>query len=439
MVTTLTPEQEALIPVYREKWEAIALSTTPIDRQKAEAAVKAAYAVLGKKEPEIHFFSNPNTARWEALKHLFSYREALMQIFAQQQVGGQLSASEQEALAQLLFPIRRLILENSSTLLTQGVLSQQVLSQLHGQMMLPHHAQRMFLLMWQPGEQLLTQLWELQQEFLREQLRKLPGGQPLIQLGDSLWNQWVEPLWTQLEEPLWKPLMSQPLIQSWEQQLKQPLIQAAEALWLMTGMVQLSTDLFASPSMIDLCISVLDCPFDRRKWEAYQSLLCECGLIFDFEDTCFVCDRPIKFSVDNEHRPHAEGEPAIQFADGFSIWAYHGVRLPETYGKLHPNQWQAKWLLEERNAELRRVLIQGIGYSRICQDLQATEIDTWREYTLLKINSDIDVEPIHLLKMTCPSTGFIHAMRVPPNVTSAREAIRWVNWGTDPEEFSVQT
>nr|WP_264196540.1 hypothetical protein [Microseira wollei] len=41
--------------------------------------------------------------------------------------------------------------------------------------------------------------------------------------------------------------------------------------------------------------------------------------------------------------------------------------------------------------------------------------------------------------MTCPSTGHIHALRVPPDMTSAREAIRWVNWGIDPEEFSVQT
>jgi hypothetical protein len=163
------------------------------------------------------------------------------------------------------------------------------------------------------------------------------------------------------------------------------------------------------------------------------------GLIFDFEDSCFICARPIKFSVDSEHRPHAEREPAIQFADGFSIYAYQGVRLPEQYGKLHPHQWKARWLLEERNAELRRVLIQGIGYSRICQDLQATQLDTWREYTLLRIDNDVDIEPIHLLKMTCPSTGRIHAMRVSPNVTSAREAIRWVNWGTDPEEFSVQT
>lgn len=41
--------------------------------------------------------------------------------------------------------------------------------------------------------------------------------------------------------------------------------------------------------------------------------------------------------------------------------------------------------------------------------------------------------------MTCPSTGFIHALRVPPDTQSAREAIRWVNWGIAPEEFQQQT
>jgi len=30
-------------------------------------------------------------------------------------------------------------------------------------------------------------------------------------------------------------------------------------------------------------------------------------------------------------------------------------------------------------------------------------------------------------------------LRVPPNLASAREAIGWVNWDIDPEEFSVQT
>ena len=173
-----------------------------------------------------------------------------------------------------------------------------------------------------------------------------------------------------------------------------------------------------------------------------QALIINCGWIYPFEKTCIVCERPIKLSFDSQDRLHAEGKLAIQFADGWGLYSYHGVTLPEKYGAVHPREWQAQWILEEDNAELRRLLIQGIGYVRICQELQATELDSWAEYTLLRIDKIIDMwegQPNYLLKMTCPSTGFIHAMRVPPNMRSAREAIRWVNWGIDPEEFSVQT
>jgi internalin A len=176
-----------------------------------------------------------------------------------------------------------------------------------------------------------------------------------------------------------------------------------------------------------------------------QQLFENCGWIFPFEKVCLVCDRPLHLRFDAENRLHAEGEPAIAFADGYSLYFHHGVKLPEKYGKVHSDLWQAEWLLSEENAELRRLLIERIGYDRICQQLQAVKLDTWQEYTLLKIDN-ADVEPIYLLKMTCPSTGFIHALRVPPDVRSssrasltAKEAIRWVNWDIDPEEFSVQT
>ncbi len=58
---------------------------------------------------------------------------------------------------------------------------------------------------------------------------------------------------------------------------------------------------------------------------------------------------------------------------------------------------------------MRRVLIQEIGYTRIFQELQVTELDTWQEYILVKI-LHIDIETIHLLKMNCPSTGFVHVL-----------------------------
>jgi leucine-rich repeat protein SHOC2 len=103
------------------------------------------------------------------------------------------------------------------------------------------------------------------------------------------------------------------------------------------------------------------------------------------------------------------------------------------------SDWNPQWLIDEENAEVRRVLIQQIGYDRICQELDAIDLDTWREYTLLKIDANIDEEMMVLLKMTCPSTGHIHILRVPPEMTSAEAAITWVNHGIHPDEFSVQT
>ncbi len=58
IITELTSEQQALIPVYKEKWRKIACSTQRIDREKAEKAVKAAFELIGEAEPKVFFFDS---------------------------------------------------------------------------------------------------------------------------------------------------------------------------------------------------------------------------------------------------------------------------------------------------------------------------------------------------------------------------------------------
>jgi leucine-rich repeat protein SHOC2 len=113
------------------------------------------------------------------------------------------------------------------------------------------------------------------------------------------------------------------------------------------------------------------------------------------------------------------------------------------------SEWEPQWLLEENNAEIRRILIQQVGYEKICQELNTIELDRWREYTLLKIDDAEQIydrtlfrniwQPMLLLKMTCPSTAHIHILRVPPEMTSAEAAITWVNHGIHPDEFAIAT
>ncbi|MEG4069690.1 leucine-rich repeat domain-containing protein [Microcoleus sp. Pol11C2] len=243
----------------------------------------------------------------------------------------------------------------------------------------------------------------------------------------------------------------------WEEQLKQQLNKELSGYGNYLRLIVTPKYVLEALTLAEFCVSasgiVLE-PEAQKAFECLKQILVECGWILTCENVCYVCSRPTKLSFDSQNRLHAEGESAIEFSDGYKLYSYHGVTLPEKYGQVHPSQWQPTWILEEDNAELRRVLIQGIGYARICQELQATELDCWQEYTLLRIDADIDgfdpddfkgdddvpeKEPIYLLKMTCPSTEFIHALRVPPEMQSAREAIRWVNWDVDYEDFSVQT
>lgn len=328
MIETFTPEQEALIPVYLEKWRKIALSTEPIDREKAAEAVRGAYALIDTKWPEILFFDSPYAA-FRAIEwiEIICYR-LVYELYGEERS----KLSEQR--------------------------SEKVSHEIH-------------------------------------------------------WLDW------QFYEQLYGPLLNQ------LQQLFEDDVNPEGIVYSGCG--------------FDFYISVLNCDYAPKEWATIEGLFKECGFMLANEDVCLVCDRPRILSFDSQHRLHAEGSPAIQFADGYSLYSYHGVTLPEKYGKIHPNEWQPEWLLEEENAELKRVLIQGIGYDRIARELAAVELDTWQEYTLLKIDTNLDVEPIYLLKMTCPSTGFIHALRVPPDINSAREAIKWVNWGVDSEDFSVQT
>jgi leucine-rich repeat protein SHOC2 len=139
---------------------------------------------------------------------------------------------------------------------------------------------------------------------------------------------------------------------------------------------------------------------------------------------------------------------SVQSIPNLRYFYFFGVNLPRWYWtKL--SDWKPKWLLDEDNAEIRRILIQQVGYEKILEELNSLTLDIWREYTLLKIDGIEEIfyheyepterEPMVLLKMTCPSTAHIHILRVPPEMVSAEAAITWVNHGIHPDSFAVQT
>jgi leucine-rich repeat protein SHOC2 len=128
---------------------------------------------------------------------------------------------------------------------------------------------------------------------------------------------------------------------------------------------------------------------------------------------------------------------------------FNGVVLPRKYW-CELSDWKPEWLLEEKDPQVRQMLVSFFGYQKICQELNIRSLDKWRGYNLLKIENieqlyDEDGEmilaskPIALLEITCPSTAHTHIRRVPPEMTSAEAAITWANHGVHPDQFIIQS
>ncbi|MBD2771936.1 hypothetical protein ICL16_07460 [Iningainema sp. BLCCT55] len=82
--------------------------------------------------------------------------------------------------------------------------------------------------------------------------------------------------------------------------------------------------------------------------------------------------------------------------------------------------------MEESNSELREALIQSLDCQRILEELQAVELDSYKEYTLYKLNDDDNYERTYLIKMIEPSTENIYIVYIPFDLTSLQEVIPWV-------------
>ena len=137
----------------------------------------------------------------------------------------------------------------------------------------------------------------------------------------------------------------------------------------------------------DFFIEELNLSCDQTIWHTLKSLAQECPYSFYFTDVCLVIERPTELHFDSSNRIHREGQPAVRFIDGDSIYAYHGEKIPEKYGKYSYSQWQPQWFLSENNQDLKVLLLRIIGYDRFRQELPARMFYDWQDYQQLTSES----------------------------------------------------
>ena len=116
---------------------------------------------------------------------------------------------------------------------------------------------------------------------------------------------------------------------------------------------------------------------------------------------------------------------------------WRGVRIDERIA-FEPESISSKEVLNEPNTELRRVMIERMGYLKFAQEAGAKTLDKdtdpGGERKLLKIKMQ-EGEDIVGLTCSCPSTARHYFLRVPPNVSTCHQAAAWLAGFDDPEKY----
>lgn len=96
-------------------------------------------------------------------------------------------------------------------------------------------------------------------------------------------------------------------------------------------------------------------------------------------------------------------------------------------------------ILNVENVELRRVLIERLGYETFLQQVGGVvrdrDTDAGGERQLVCIAFEDD-ESLMLLKVTCPSTRHLHVLRVPPDMRTCHQAAAWIAGFDNADDYN---
>jgi hypothetical protein len=178
-------------------------------------------------------------------------------------------------------------------------------------------------------------------------------------------------------------------------------------------------------------LSFYDCLKDFCQFAKLEGLIQtaeNCAYCVTFPDIVVFCARPECINRDEQNRLHCMDGAAIGFADGWGVFAVHGVRVPR-YIIMEPTTITVSAIEKESNAEIRRVMIERYGQSRYLIDSGAKEIHRDDFGTLYRKEVPRD-EPLVMVKVvnsTPEADGSMkdYWLRVDPQCRTAHEAVAW--------------
>jgi hypothetical protein len=143
--------------------------------------------------------------------------------------------------------------------------------------------------------------------------------------------------------------------------------------------------------------------------------------------------RPTLLTFDEEGRLHNSAGPCVEFPDGWAIYAWHGVCVPERV-IMAPDELNRNDFFGAENVEARRVIQERMG-SRFVEEIGGRFIHGGAQGVLYEVELPEDPERVaRYVQVLDPSTGREYYLRVPPSIATAEAAVAWT-FGLESREY----
>jgi hypothetical protein len=178
----------------------------------------------------------------------------------------------------------------------------------------------------------------------------------------------------------------------------------------------------------------------ERETEPLRGLLqiaANVGWILPHKHICWVADRPNSLRSDPRGRLHSAAGPALQFRDGWSVYAWKGVEVPRHVID-QPQQITMMQIDGAPDIHIRRCMIERLTPARYVATGGAAPVSTDETGILWRRRwRDGDVwAAVEVVNGTPESDGMRkhYFLQVPPEIHSARAAVAWT-YGLNEHEY----
>ncbi len=394
----LSEEQAAMLPAIRDKWFDIRHSTAQVDDNRIVEAIELLYRSKELEPPTVLVFDSPLSAILFMGELFYGWQP------------------EAHALQRILL----------GGLDPQPFLNQVVANFKADQ-----------ILAWKQKDALTRDDWK----------------ESLLSFNDIVWAQVAMDVEVQVQaqlrtlvpgQPSWYDLVGLVISEGvWQMEPDQSVFDVTK--WLCSAVGQCFTE--SSPlshSGSTISFAMIDffnraCGIPNEALEGMFACAQTASFIFPFKDLAFAARKPMNVAHDLQWRLHQESGPAVKFADGWSLYVWHGVVVPRHMIE-EPQSLTVAQIELETNVELRRVMIERYGgQQRFLQDSNATEIhrDAFGVLYRKELSAEEPLVMVEVIdKASQPDGSFRHYfLRVPPTMLRAREAIAWT-FGLAENQFA---